>query len=112
MTDSIDKPPEIPSPPPEEKVQVITVNFKEGAIIDKVQFDGEGGIPKFLRDMAKFSKNTKVKSVVVLTINEEEHVDWVHIAENEHHLALAALCLDDIKEDLKAKIFRDDEEEE
>jgi len=50
--------------------------------------------------------------VVVLTINEEEHVDWVHIAENEHHLALAALCLDDIKEDLKAKIFRDDEEEE
>jgi hypothetical protein len=112
MTDSIDKPPEIPAPPPEEKVQVITVNFKEGAIIDKVQFDGEGGIPKFLRDMAKFAKNTKVKSVVVLTINEEEHVDWVHIAENEHHLALAALCLDDIKEDLKAKIFRDDEEEE
>lgn len=112
MADSIDKPPEIPAAPPEEKVQVITVNFKEGAIIDKVQFDGEGGIPKFLRDMAKFAKNTKVKSVVVLTINEEEHVDWVHIAENEHHLALAALCLDDIKEDLKAKIFRDDDEEE
>lgn len=96
----------------EEKVSVITVNFKEGAIVSKVQFDGEGGIPKFLRDMAKFAKKTKVKSVIVLTIDEEEHVDWVHVADSEHHLALAALCLDDIKEDLKGHIFKDMEEEE
>lgn len=99
-------------PPPEaEKVSVITVNFKDGAIVSKVQFDGEGGIPKFLRDMAKFSKKNNVKSVVVMTINDENHVDWVHIADSEHHLALAALCLDDIKEDLKSVIFKDDGEE-
>jgi len=96
----------------EEKVSVITVNFKDGAIVSKVQFDGEGGIPKFLRDMAKFAKKTNVKSVVVLTITDDEHVDWVHIADSEHHLALAALCLDDIKEDLKNHIFKDMEEEE
>jgi hypothetical protein len=96
----------------EEKVSVITVNFREGAIVSKVQFDGEGGIPKFLRDMAKFAKKTNVKSVIVLTIDDEEHVDWVHVADSEHHLALAALCLDDIKEDLKSHIFRDMEEEE
>lgn len=96
----------------EEKVSVITVNFKDGEIISKVQFDGEGGIPKFLRDMAKFSKKNNVKSVVVMTINDEEHVDWVHIADSEHHLALAALCLDDMKEDLKAAIFKDAGEEE
>jgi hypothetical protein len=89
--------------------EVITVNFKDGAIVGKVQFDGEGGIPKFLRDMAKFAKRDKVKSVVVLTINEDQHVDWVHVADSEHHLALAALCLDDIKEELKGAIFREDE---
>ena len=96
----------------DEKVSVITVNFKDGAIVSKVQFDGEGGIPKFLRDMAKFAKKTNVKSVIVLTIDDEEHVDWVHVADSEHHLALAALCLDDIKEDLKGHIFKDMEEEE
>ena len=96
----------------EEKVSVITVNFRDGAIVSKVQFDGEGGITKFLRDMAKFAKKTNVKSVIVLTIDDEEHVDWVHVADSEHHLALAALCLDDIKEDLKSHIFRDMEEEE
>jgi hypothetical protein len=95
----------------EEKVSVITVNFKDGAIVSKVQFDGEGGIPKFLRDMAKFAKQNNVKSVVIMTINDQEHVDWVHIADSEHHLALAALCLDDIKEDLKAVIFKEMEEE-
>jgi hypothetical protein len=62
--------------------------------------------------MAKFAKKTNVKSVIVLTIDDEEHVDWVHVADSEHHLALAALCLDDIKEDLKSHIFRDMEEEE
>lgn len=98
----------IPDEEDERKVSVITVNFKEGTIVDKVQFNGDGGIPKFLRDMAKFAKQDKVKSVVILTINEDEHVDWVHVADSEHHLALAALCLDDIKEELKDAIFRDD----
>ncbi|MBI1214280.1 MAG: hypothetical protein GC185_00510 [Alphaproteobacteria bacterium] len=102
-------PPALPDEDDDNKVSVITVNFKEGAIVGKVQFDGEGGIPKFLRDMAKFAKQDKVKSVVVLTINEDQHVDWVHVADSEHHLALAALCLDDIKEELKGAIFRDDE---
>ncbi|MDE1152666.1 MAG: hypothetical protein PW788_09030 [Micavibrio sp.] len=109
MTDHIDssKPPVGP-PQEDDKVSVITVNFKDGHIISKVQFDGEGGIPKFLRDMAKFAKQTNVKSVVIMTINNEEHVDWVHIADSEHHLALAALCLDDIKDDLKSVIFKEE----
>lgn len=94
-----------------DKTAVITVNFKSGSIVNKVQFEGEGGIPKFLRKMANFSKQNNVKSVVVMTINEDNHVDWVHIADSEHHLALAALCLDDIKEDLKSVIFRETEEE-
>jgi hypothetical protein len=103
--------PVYPPEQPENKVSVITVNFKDGAIVNKVQFEGEGGIPQFMRDMARFAKQNKVKSVVVMTINDEDHVDWVHIADSEHHLALAALCLDDIKEDLKSVIFNVEEEE-
>lgn len=113
MVDKIDStppPPPAAMEPDDDKVSVITVNFKDGHIVSKVQFDGEGGIPKFLRDMAKFAKQTNVKSVVIMTINDEEHVDWVHIADSEHHLALAALCLDDIKDDLKQVIFKDDSE--
>lgn len=113
MTDSYTQmlPPDTDAVEP-EKVSVITVNFKEGEIVGKVQFDGEGGIPKFLRDMAKFAKKNNVKSVVVMTINDEQHVDWVHVADSEHHLALAALCLDDIKEDLKNHIFNDEEDDD
>lgn len=114
MADKEDKKPENEKPPPapEEKGSVITVNFKEGTIVGKVQYEAEGGIPKFLRDMARFSKANNVKSVIVMTINDQDHVDWVHIADTEHHLALAALCLDDIKDDLKAVIFKEAEEEE
>lgn len=105
-----------PTPPADEtaaeKSAVITVNFKEGTIMNKVQFESEGGIPKFLRDLAKFSRQNKVKSVVVMTIDEDNYVDWVHIADSEYHLALAALCLDDIRDDLKTVIFDDAGDEE
>ena len=106
--DKLDSRPQAGPHPEDDKVSVITVNFKDGQIMDKVEFDGEGGIPKFLRDMAKFAKQTNVKSVVVLTINDEEHVDWAHVAASDHHLALAALCLDDIRDELKEVIFRKD----
>jgi hypothetical protein len=113
MADKDDEKPPVTAPPlpPEDKTSVITVNFMDGAIVSKVQFESEGGIPKFLRDMAKFAKQNNVKSVVVMTINDQEHVDWVHIADTEHHLALAALCLDDIKDDLKAVIFKEYDDE-
>ena len=109
--DSLPPPPPTDQDPTGEKSAVITVNFKEGTILNKVQFESEGGIPKFLRDLAKFSRQNKVKSVVVMTIDEDNYVDWVHIADSEYHLALAALCIDDIRDDLKAVIFDDGEEE-
>lgn len=96
----------------DNKVSVITVNFKDGGVTDRVQYETEGGIPKLLRELAGRAHTDKVKSVIVLTINEDDHVDWVHVADNEHHMALAALCLDDLKDDLKDQIFRDMAEEE
>ena len=98
-------------PDDENKVSVITVNFKEGGIVKKGHFAEEGGIPKFLRDMAKYAKQNNVTSIVLLTINQENHVDWVHIAESDQHLALAALCMEDIKDELKTTIFSETEEE-
>ncbi len=112
LSDQSFTPPPPESPDDSEQSSVITVNFNEGEIVSKVQFDGGGGIPKFLRDLAKFSRQNKVKSVVVMTIDEDNYVDWVHIADSEYHLALAALCLDDIRDDLKAVIFDDEGVEE
>jgi len=102
---------ELPVPPIEpEKTELIQVNFKNGTIVDKIQFDEDGGIPKAFRELAKFAKKNKVKSTVVLTIDEANHVDWIHIADSEHHLALAALCMDDIREEIKDRIFGLEEE--
>ncbi len=114
MTDMIDivTTPDTAAAAAENKVSVITVNFKDGDVLDRVQYDSEGGIPKLLRELAGRAHKDKVKSVIVLTINEDDHVDWVHVADNEHHLALAALCLDDLKDDLKEQIFQSMAEEE
>jgi hypothetical protein len=95
-----------------EKSQVIQVNFTNGTIQNKIEYEDEGGIPKFFRNLAKFSKTEKVVSAVVLIITEDDHVDWVNVAQNPHHLALAALCLDDIKDDLKSKIFETEDDTE
>lgn len=106
----IPPPHESPGPGTEiDKTSVINVNFNEGKIVSKIQSESDQGIPKFLREMAKLSKKNNVKSVIVLTIDGENHVDWAHIADSEHHLALAALCLDDIKDDLKNRIFSEEE---
>ncbi|MDY0008964.1 MAG: hypothetical protein RBS08_04590 [Bdellovibrionales bacterium] len=107
-------------PGTENKVSVITVNFKDGDVIGRAHHetadgaaqDSEDGIPRLLRQLARQAQKDKVKSVIVLTITEDDHVDWVHVAENEHHMALAALCLDDLKDDLKSHIFSSMEEEE
>lgn len=88
-----------------DKAAVIQVNFANGTITSKVEYENDGGIPKFFRDMAKFSKKNNIKSVMIITVDEEDFVDWVTIADNKHHMALAALTLEDIKEDLRDKIF-------
>ncbi|MDP2206630.1 MAG: hypothetical protein Q8K65_10045 [Alphaproteobacteria bacterium] len=112
MTDIVTSSSDLAAGAGENDVSVITVNFKDGEVSGRVQYEGEGGIPKLLREMARQVQKDKVKSIIVLTITEDDHVDWVHVGENDHHLALAALCLDDLKEDLKNQIFRDMEEEE
>jgi len=95
-----------------ETTTILKVNFMDGTITDKVQFENEGGLPKFFRELAKYAKKTNVKSAVVLTVDEDNSVDWIHISDNIQHLALAALYLDDIKEGLKRKIFDTEEDED
>lgn len=110
MTDIVTAAPAV-SAAADNKVSVITVNFRDGDVVDRVHNEGEGDIPRLLRDLARRAQKERVKSVIVLTIDDDDHVDWTHAAGSEHHLALAALCLDDIKDDLKAHIFRDMDEE-
>lgn len=94
------------------RVTVVKVNFVDGTITDQVQYENEGGIPKLFRELAKYAKKAKITSAVIMTIDEENSVEWMSVAGSEHHLALAALCLDDLKDDLKTKIFGEEEEEE
>ncbi len=101
---------ELLPPIPTEQTEVVNVDFIKGTITDKIVYEAETGIPKFLRELAKYAKKHKVVSATVMMINEENHVDWMSVVEDEHHLALAALCLDDIKEELKSKLFGEDEE--
>ena len=92
----------------EENLQqeVIETDFKEKKI-SRVTISQDTKPAKFLRDMAKISKEEGVKSVMVLTINEENQVDWIFEGFDEHHACLAALVLDEIKDDLKTRIFDD-----
>lgn len=95
-----------------EKASVIKVNFINGTITDKIEYENDGGVPKFFREMAKYARKHNIKSAMVMVITEDNHVDWMNISNNEHHMALAALCLDDMREDLKAKIFGTPDTEE
>ena len=103
--------PIVPEPiavePSADTNQLVIVNFQNGNIIDKVHFDGDKGVPDFLRQLAKHAKKTKVTSVMVITVDETDTVDWVHMASNEHQMALVALCLEDARATLKEEIFRD-----
>lgn len=92
-------------------IEVITVNFEKGEIVNKISFDEEGGIPKIFRELAKLAKKQDYKSFALMTIDSNNHVDWVFVGDSEHHMALAALCIDDLKDDIKAKIFGYPEEE-
>src|ERR1035437_3434654 len=97
----------IPVEPTAETNQLVIVNFQNGNIIDKVHFDGDKGVPGFLRELAKHAKKTNVTSAMVITVDKNDVVDWVHLGASQHHLALVALCLSDAQETLKEVIFSD-----
>lgn len=62
---------------------------------------------QFLKTWMRFCKDTKVKSVMIVTIDESDHCTYGSLSDDEHHLALMALTLPDLEQELKDKIFGD-----
>jgi len=88
---------------------VTKVNFAEKKAEEKWNVEPEKGIPKFLKDCAKYAKDKKVTSVLVMMIDQDEDVDWVFHTDNDHHKALMCLTLEDVRGDIKADLFNETE---
>jgi translation elongation factor EF-G len=90
--------------------EVIEADFKEKTV-RKITVTEDTAPAKFLRDCAKYAKENKIKSVMVLMIDESDHVDWIMELTSEYHAALLALTLEDAREDVKAQLFQEEEVE-
>ena len=60
---------------------------------------------QFLNTWKKFCKDTKVKTVMIVTIDESDYCTWGLLCDDDHHLALAALTLEDLREEIKQELF-------
>ena len=67
---------------------------------------------QFLNTWKKFCKDTKVCSIMIVTVDENDFVTWGFLAEDDHHRALAALTLEDLREEIKDQLFGEDFDEE
>lgn len=90
--------------------EVIEADFKEKTV-RRIIVSEDTAPAKFLRSYAKYAKENQVKSVMVLTIDENDHVDWAMEIVSDHHCALLALTLEDAREDIKAQLFQEEDVE-
>lgn len=67
----------------------------------------DGDIVRFIRDIATLAKRGDVRSVFIMTVDSNSHVDWFNLFEDEHHASLIALALEDAKADIKSEIFNE-----
>ena len=94
--------------PSQETQQVAEVDFKSRQVRN-ITVTPDSKPAKFLRECAKLAK-TGVKSAMVITVTEDNHVDFLFEIASEHHMALMALTLDDARDELKAYIFKEEGE--
>jgi len=71
-------------------------------------------IQRFMKRWSKSIKDGRFKSVFIIAIDENNLCDWGRLSDNDLHTALAAMLLEDIRQELKEDIFgvadMDDEE--
>lgn len=93
-----------------ELQEVIEADFKEKTV-KRITVSEDTKPSKFFRDAAKLAKDAGVRSCMAMTIDANSHVDWAFQASVEGDLALMALALESAREDLKRKLFKEDEPE-
>lgn len=89
----------------EKPSEVIDIKTREKLTAIPTDPDTKPG--NFLTTWKKFCKDTKVKTIMILTIDENQFVTWGFLADNDHHRALAALTLEDLREEIKDDLFGD-----
>ena len=83
------------------------IDLKTRKPLERIETEDNHSIVQFMKIMGKYCKDDKVKSVFVLTINEDNFVNWALNTASEHHLLLAYATLDDLREEIRSQIFAD-----
>ena len=83
--------------------EVIDIKTREKVVSIPTDADTKPG--SFLTTWKKFCKDTKVKTVLIMTVDENAFVTWGFLSDNDHHKALAALTLEDLREEIKDDLF-------
>lgn len=86
---------------PQEKI----IDIKTRKKITAMPSDADTKPAQFLNTWKKFVKDTKVKSVMIVTVDENDFVTWGALADDDYHRAIMALTLEDLREEIKGELF-------
>lgn len=91
----------------EDEQRVIDIKTRKAITCIKTEPDTRP--EKFLQNWKRFCKDTKVKSVMIITINEDDYINHGFVMESEFHEALAIMAIDDLKDEMRDNFFEYDE---
>jgi hypothetical protein len=91
---------------------ISTVNFLSREVKEKIDVPHDTGIPQILRSMADYAAKNGVESIVIATIEGGNVCNECFHIKDEGQMTLMALYLEDIRQQLKLKIFNEVEEDE
>lgn len=94
----------------EENCTIQNIDFKTRTCKESLQVPHDTGIPQILRSMAEYAAKNGVESVIITTMDGAGMHQNVHEIKNEAHKALLCLILEDIRAELKAQVFHEDDE--
>ncbi len=81
------------------------VDIKTRKKITNIPTESDTKSSQFLKTWSKFCRDTKVQSIMILTIDENGFATWGFLSDDDHHKALAALTLEDLREEIKNDLF-------
>lgn len=96
----------------DDKCTISTVDFKARTIRENRIVDHDKGIPQILRSMADYAAKNGVEAVLVVTVEGGNTLYHFMDIPTEAQASLMALYLEDIREELKNKIFNEADEDE
>lgn len=88
------------------------IDIKTRKKITDIPTEADTKPAQFLKTWQKFSRDTKVRSIMIVTIDHNDYVTWGFLAEDDHHRSLAALTLEDLREEIKQQLFGEEDLEE